>query len=210
MLLWVEAVWRMWEGHSSLWGNYPSASKEMGDLSLQEEGDAGRGEVGPSDGFGAALSAKPRGGKGQKHSSQGTLLSKALYFSFASSEFPPSLRKLMTLLSVLKQPDFLEEHIISIRHRHGQIDLQSQSGLRSHQNGEAGKCLQRKKIFLQTLTEGEMIVNHVDTEGNTPTNSACNMIRNNEQVYLPLLYQSHTSAKIPQVTSNNAFSSRCV
>ena len=55
MLLWVEAGWRTWEGHDSLWGSYPSASKVVGDLSLQAEGDTGRGEVGPSDGFGAAL-----------------------------------------------------------------------------------------------------------------------------------------------------------
>ena len=55
MLPWVEAGWRTQEGHGSPWGNYPSASKGMEDLRLQEEGDAGSEEVGPSDGFGAAL-----------------------------------------------------------------------------------------------------------------------------------------------------------
>lgn len=82
-------------------------SKGLGDLSPQEEGDAGRGKVGPGDRFGAALWARPRGVKGQRHNSQGTLISKPLYFSFALSEFLPSLRKLIASVSILKQPGFL-------------------------------------------------------------------------------------------------------
>lgn len=60
MLLWVEAGWRTWEGHGSIWGNHTSVFKKMGELSLWQEEDAGRWEMGPSDSVGGVLWARPK------------------------------------------------------------------------------------------------------------------------------------------------------
>lgn len=45
MPLWVEAGWRTWEGHGSIWGNHTSVCKKMGELSLWQEEDAGSDSV---------------------------------------------------------------------------------------------------------------------------------------------------------------------
>lgn len=81
MLFWIVAGWRTWEGHCSLWGIQPSATRGREDCACKK-GQTREGDGGTWQGDQSCAVGKVDEVEGQRHGGQWSLTAKALNFYF--------------------------------------------------------------------------------------------------------------------------------